>query len=328
VLTLLKCEILQKDHFFKVQYPVVFAHLFCQEGTDTFKFSFRDFCQYMDQQPATSLEGRTYKYWLIEVYLRCVKETVSIIKSLLKNDRNNSYAKEEKLRTFFGMYSREVTLAVTHSIITSQADYSEANQLAVCKQWAWNVLAKLAKDLMIDGKHIIALVPLAGQEVEQQAGLAASLSSAFAIKFLSCSLYTVRMSLQDKLHMVSIILGKVHETNSMEADAKVVTSIIEFLNDAVVHFQRALVEANSMKLQIDSDDEEAPTDTGKLNADELTSVRASVCQIYDIARNLLQSPDLSLRNKETCSNILLNFVVGSMRGAGYDSVHQSYCLQD
>jgi hypothetical protein len=147
----------------------------------------------------------------------------------------------DKIRIFFGMYSREVTLQLIQSVLSTAIIYQVpelSRQFQLCKNQAWATLAKLAKAMLIDSSQILGFVPLAVFELESHSGLTENVSTAFSIKFLSCSLRSLSTSLADKLQLVRIIMSKLNEqeqqTSNSDNEAKVISSLITFFDDIVV----------------------------------------------------------------------------------------------
>ena len=118
---------------------MTFASLYCLQGTEAFKFAFRDLAQLISDLSEQN------KLWAIEIFFRCVRETVSKLKNQLMEDKTGE--KAHKTRIFFGMYSREVILSLLSSFLSSSALYElkDNNMFQHTKNYAWIAFSKVAK---------------------------------------------------------------------------------------------------------------------------------------------------------------------------------------
>ena len=55
-------------------------------------------------------------------------------------------------------------------------------------------------------------------------------------------------------------------------------------------------------------------------------LKVQICRVIEITKSVLSLPDLSMKNKEICSSIMLTYVISIVRGANYEQVGDIYTM--
>lgn len=150
-------------------------------------------------------------YTVIDFYLRCSLEAVSMVKRSLSS-KLDFY--DDKIMILWGVYSRtpilEVINGVLQLLLNDQQNQSVPERL---HNMIWKLISKLAKGKLIFKEHLVTYWPEAVRQLSQLFGITSSERLPTIVSFLSTlmSLKPEDLPFSDKISIVQLVLQKVHE---------------------------------------------------------------------------------------------------------------------